>query len=192
MGGCLCLDFVNTVGGRDAAGAPLREKLAAYPDLLVWSAAAGDRRAAASLVPLARRNPAAAAAAMDRAIHLREALYRIFRCTMDQRRPKEPDLALLRDHLAGARAHQVFAAQGRAFAWIFPHPSQSFDRVLWPVALSAAGLLASPDLPKVRQCAGGDCGWLFLDTSRNRRRQWCDMRDCGNRAKVRRFRENRP
>ncbi|MGA2590961.1 MAG: CGNR zinc finger domain-containing protein [Bryobacteraceae bacterium] len=35
------------------------------------------------------------------------------------------------------------------------------------------------------------CGWMFLDTTRNRSRQWCDMRDCGNRAKVRRFREKR-
>jgi predicted RNA-binding Zn ribbon-like protein len=30
---------------------------------------------------------------------------------------------------------------------------------------------------------------MFLDTSRNRSRHWCDMKDCGNRAKVSRFRQ---
>jgi predicted RNA-binding Zn ribbon-like protein len=38
----------------------------------------------------------------------------------------------------------------------------------------------------VRVCAGEGCGWLFLDTSRNGRRIWCESGDCGNRERVRR------
>jgi len=30
-----------------------------------------------------------------------------------------------------------------------------------------------------------DCGWLFFDATKNSRRRWCEMRVCGNRAKVR-------
>lgn len=56
----------------------------------------------------------------------------------------------------------------------------------WPIVYSASQLLASNRLDRVRQCAGDDCGWLFLDTSRNHSRRWCDMADCGNRAKARR------
>jgi len=62
---------------------------------------------------------------------------------------------------------------------------------LWPLSRSAAELLTSADLAFIRECQGEDCGWLFLDTSRNRTRRWCDMRDCGNLAKVRRFRRRR-
>jgi predicted RNA-binding Zn ribbon-like protein len=36
-------------------------------------------------------------------------------------------------------------------------------------------------------CGGGLCGWLFLDESRGKRRRWCDMKDCGNREKARRY-----
>jgi predicted RNA-binding Zn ribbon-like protein len=36
-------------------------------------------------------------------------------------------------------------------------------------------------------CEGGLCGWLFLDESRGKRRRWCDMNDCGGRAKARRY-----
>ena len=60
-----------------------------------------------------------------------------------------------------------------------------------PVASSAAELLTSAALEDTRECDSEGCGWLFLDTSRSRRRRWCDMRDCGNLAKVRRFRERR-
>jgi len=36
-------------------------------------------------------------------------------------------------------------------------------------------------------CAADDCAWVFLDTSKNHSRRWCDMKACGNRAKARRF-----
>jgi predicted RNA-binding Zn ribbon-like protein len=43
----------------------------------------------------------------------------------------------------------------------------------------------------VRECESDTCAWLFLDRTRNHSRRWCDMGDCGNRAKARRFRERR-
>ena len=57
--------------------------------------------------------------------------------------------------------------------------------------LHAAGLLTDAELQRVRQCAGDPCGWLFYDTSRNRRRRWCTMEGCGNRAKARRYYQRR-
>jgi len=54
------------------------------------------------------------------------------------------------------------------------------------VARSAAELLTSQKLGRVKVCAGEGCGWIFLDESRNGSRRWCDSRDCGNRERVRR------
>ncbi|MCB0153982.1 MAG: CGNR zinc finger domain-containing protein, partial [Anaerolineae bacterium] len=51
---------------------------------------------------------------------------------------------------------------------------------------SAAELLTSDRLNRVGQCAGESCGWLFLDTTRNHSRRWCEMEHCGNRAKAKR------
>jgi predicted RNA-binding Zn ribbon-like protein len=59
--------------------------------------------------------------------------------------------------------------------------------MLCAVALSAAELLTSDRVDRVRECASETCSWLFLDGSRNRRRKWCDMASCGNRAKARRY-----
>lgn len=48
-------------------------------------------------------------------------------------------------------------------------------------------LVRDPD--RLRRCQNPDCAWLFIDRSRNRSRQWCEMGVCGNRAKASRFRE---
>jgi predicted RNA-binding Zn ribbon-like protein len=61
--------------------------------------------------------------------------------------------------------------------------------VLFTIALEAGELLMSPDLHRVRICAGSGCGWFFLDRSKAGRRRWCTMASCGNRVKVRSYRE---
>jgi len=95
---------------------------------------------------------------------------------------------LLNRELALARAHEHLAFSAGRFQLAWPANPDALDQVLWPVVRSAAELLTGDELPRVAQCAGELCGWLFLDTTRNRSRRWCDMADCGNLAKVRRFR----
>ncbi|WP_064692488.1 CGNR zinc finger domain-containing protein [Rhizobium aegyptiacum] len=51
-------------------------------------------------------------------------------------------------------------------------------------AHSALRLIAMPDPARMKIC--GNCGWLFIDRSKNRSRAWCDMAVCGNRAKANR------
>ncbi|WHO72088.1 CGNR zinc finger domain-containing protein [Rhizobium sp. BT03] len=51
-------------------------------------------------------------------------------------------------------------------------------------AHSALRLIAMPDPERMKIC--GNCGWLFIDRSKNRSRAWCDMAVCGNRAKANR------
>jgi len=191
IAGSLCLDFVNTVGGRGVSGAAIRDKIASYDDLLAWSVLAGsvDHRHAGALARLTARGVENAANILARGIRLREALYRLFKSAMEGRRPGGTDFDVLRQELSIARAHQRLTAQSGRFIWMLPAYSAAPDRILWPIALAAAALLTSSDLARLGQCGGENCGWLFLDTSRNHRRQWCDMRDCGNRAKVQRFRQ---
>lgn len=199
VGGRLCLDFVNTVGGRvssehsarDYSDQVVDDKIASFGDLAAWSELASitNRREKQALVRLAESNPGKAAATLKRAVTFRESLYRIFKCAVEKWRPDPKDLATLSQELSIARNHEQLTCGSRAFKWTWTESPGALDRILWPVARSAAELLTSRDLDRLRQCAGDRCGWMFLDTSRNRSRQWCDMNDCGNRAKVRRYRE---
>lgn len=52
------------------------------------------------------------------------------------------------------------------------------------VSISAVSILADHrEHDRVKLCPGHDCGWLFLDETKNSRRRWCLMEVCGNRAK---------
>jgi predicted RNA-binding Zn ribbon-like protein len=200
IGGRLCLDFVNTVGGRVSAGkrrgrdyadAVLRDMLTQYGDLLSWAEACGTltRRESLRLGRRAAGDPQAAASVLARAVQLRAALYRIFKSVVRNWAPEPAAMRILQRELSVVRAHERLAYAAGAFVWTWNDSARALDRVLWPVARSAAELLASDSLAMIRQCAGDECGWMFLDASRNHNRQWCDMKDCGNRAKVKRFRQ---
>ncbi len=190
VGGRLCLDFLNTVGGRVGPATVLREKLPDYHALLEWSRLAGiaTPSQARILARLAQSHPQQARSALTRAVLLRESLYRIFVAAVRARRPDARDLAILDRELQLARSRQRLSHHRGSFHLTWEHCQPTLDRILWPIALSSAELLTSGDLSRLRQCEGSDCGWMFLDTSRNRSRHWCDMKDCGNRAKVMRFR----
>jgi predicted RNA-binding Zn ribbon-like protein len=61
------------------------------------------------------------------------------------------------------------------------------DDVPIVLGLAVERLCARANLDALRRCAAEDCGWFFLDTSKNSSRRWCDPGDCGNRARVRAF-----
>jgi predicted RNA-binding Zn ribbon-like protein len=140
------------------------------------------------LIKASKRNAAEARDVFDRAIALREALYRICKATMTGRRPQKVDLEIVNDELLGARTHERLTHMAVGFTWEWVGSEAALDRMLWSIANSGAELLTTGDLSRLRECGGEECGWLFEDTSRNRSRQWCHMQDCGNLAKVRRFR----
>jgi len=186
LGGRLSLDFVNTADWH-ASDHPV-EFLTSYSDLVAWSQHVGiltDHQAQRLLKKAARR-PGDASTVLERAIALREAIYRIFSAISRGRPPQAADLATFNVELSEALAQSRIVSTAEGFTWDWADAEEALDWMLWPVAHDAAGLLTSEELDRVGQCADDRCGWLFLDTSRNRSRRWCSMEDCGNRAKARR------
>jgi len=192
VAGATCLDFLNTVGG--LRGGQTKEYVRTYTDLVRWSWQAGLLQT--DLVDRLLHDSAAcsdeADAVLARAVVLREALYRLFTRLLDGVPPAPADLAIFNTELAPALAHLTLAhSPHEGFVWRWSDTEHALDGVLWPIARSAAELLLSPSVHALRQCAGETCGWLFLDTTKNHSRRWCEMRACGNRAKVRRHRARR-
>lgn len=184
--GQLSLDFANTLDDR-ATDAP-RESLNHYDDLLAWSRQAQTVTDAEArrLREQAEKHPGKAAGVLRRAIVLREALFRIFNAVAQGGLPEDADLALLNAELSEAMRHLCIVSQVNGFQWDWTARTEHLDRVLWPVVRSAADLLTSDELSDTRVCASESCDWLFLDTSKNHTRRWCNMKTCGNRAKARR------
>jgi predicted RNA-binding Zn ribbon-like protein len=64
-----------------------------------------------------------------------------------------------------------------------------FERALARLLVPVAAASADGSWQRVKACRADDCQWAFYDRSRNRSGVWCDMAVCGNRTKVRSFRE---
>lgn len=197
-GGGLCLDFANTWEDR---ARPEGDKLDGYDDLLAFARQAGllSPRASARLAERARVRPDEAEAAFRTACALRESIYRIFSARADGGSAPEEDLErinrALPDALVGMRVERVErpgtgepepSEDEPTYVWSRCDASETLAAPLRPIVRSAAELLVSNDLVRVRECHGKSCTWLFLDQSRNRSRRWCSMETCGNRAKARR------
>jgi predicted RNA-binding Zn ribbon-like protein len=187
VGGHIALDFVNTVG--DHLAAQPSEYLNHYADLATWAGHAGVVTSdhVTHLIILANENPGDAAIALTRAIETREVIFRLLLGAIRKNAPEEADLAAFNMMLANAPARAQIIHENDRYEWRFEDEARSLDDPLWRIVWATADLLASDRLAQVKVCEGDECGWMFLDTSRNQARRWCSMADCGNRAKANRY-----
>lgn len=185
-GGWLCLDFANTVDYDNPPGE--EDYLISYLMLARWAQYVGilTGEQAERLLRIAEAAPAEATAVLQRALALREAITTIFNAIAEHGPVTQDALVVLNAELAHAMAHAGIHSTNEGFAWDWADANETPDRMLWAVARSAADLLTSSSLDRVRRCPNETCGWLFLDTSKNGSRRWCSMDSCGNVMKQRR------
>ena len=198
LGEALCLDFLNTLhhAGAEDPG----EELSSNVDLAAWAAQAGILSAAEASRLEARvlRNSVQLklmgqkrASLRDHARGLREALRQMFQRAVRAGKVAPRDVETLNLLL------ERFPAAGRIERsngdWTMSWESQGsgVEKIFYAIVKSAAELLATGRWRTVRQCASDTCTWMFLDTSKNHSRRWCEMARCGNRDKVHRFRARR-
>ncbi|GLZ78624.1 hypothetical protein Afil01_34310 [Actinorhabdospora filicis] len=177
VGGDLAVDFLNTVSWRRD---PERraELLPGYTHVLAWLERTGLMGAddATALAGLAERDPELAAAEYALVIELRDGTYDAL---VDGAHPE----ALQRELAAAHAASRLDREPGGAWRWAPASPGPSTPR--HTLALEFARLLTSEAVARFHRCEDRHCGWVFLDTSRQRNRRWCSAADCGNRNRVR-------
>ncbi|HIC80680.1 MAG TPA: hypothetical protein EYP07_06905, partial [Kiloniellaceae bacterium] len=165
----LILDFLNTADWA-ADGGVVHEKLATPADVDRWTAAAGldgvtGPKTARELARLKTFRAAVRATVLQVA---------------DGDRDVQDGIRALNAALRGIRG-DVLSETGGPVAVAAAGGLQAV------LAISAAALLTDPrDRARIKICPGDNCGWLFVDETRNARRRWCSMETCGNRAKARR------
>ena len=186
IGGHAALDLVNTLDWRFRENGG-EELLACYDDLVsfIEQSRLIDAKGARQL----RRNRSLPAAnrGLEQAHDLREALADLIYSGLDGRDASSASIRTLEKFVQEARAqtHLVRYRAGLQWDWAGAESNPEFP--LWTLARAASRLMVSENVERVRACANPDCRWLFLDTSKNRTRRWCDMKIYGNRMKARRF-----
>jgi predicted RNA-binding Zn ribbon-like protein len=177
VGDSIVLDFLNT-GGGDTKARDF-ERLEVFQDVVSWARAGHvvDDGEGAVLADLAAGSPGLAEACRVDLIGYREALYRFLTGSPVADADRVVVEQGVRTALAGARL--VPGA-----AWVVGLAEAGLSLVSFRLGLAASALLTDPASQTIRQCEA--CSWLFLDPSATKRRRWCSMAVCGNRAKAQR------
>ena len=180
------LDLVNTLDWRFRESGT-EELLASYDDLLRF--AAQTELLSAKQVRQVMRAAAdiAAADTLVACRELREAAAEVFYSAADQRTPAAAPVKMVQRFFNEARKHQRLAWTGERLTWEWTPADIGAELPLWVLSLSVTRLLLSEEMQRLRACENDECRWLFLDTSKNHTKRWCDMRLCGNRMKARRY-----
>jgi predicted RNA-binding Zn ribbon-like protein len=189
IGGHPALDLVNTVAWRHDPARTV-DRLPDGPALVTWAAFVGlldDAQAAAFKAEL-HVDPDAGHRIAARVRRDRERLHRVLQPTAVGEQPAGADLAVLhRGLLAALGRAQVDTVMPLEWATGLRSLSDLPDEL----ALATWRLLEREDSQRLRQCQDDDCGWLFLDRTKNRSRVWCSSADCGNRTRARRHYQRR-
>jgi predicted RNA-binding Zn ribbon-like protein len=119
------------------------------------------------------------------------ALRAVLRTLVESRKAgKVPDFSDLNAFLVAAQSHlQLVWTKSRSIEIKTVRAADTAEQILAPVALKAAELFSTADFRRVRRCGEQTCVHWFLDTTRPGRRRWCSMATCGNRLKVKSYRE---
>lgn len=175
LSGRLCLAFAATLYRRRTEATELLDSPAA---LARWYVEAGllDAPVAVSHRELAR------------AVDLREAIHRGALRTMAGEVPEPADEE--RFNSAASRPPMVPQLHGGTVR-LTPPGGNDPAAALSTVARDAIGLLTSPDVERMRECAREECTLLFVDLSRPGRRRWCSSTRCGGRARAADYRRRR-
>ena len=193
VGGDASLDFVNTVDWTPRG--PVEDRVNDYERLTRWAEGSGaiSSRQGTQLRTLAAAHPRLAERVYRDALELRWQLRRLFAAARrGERLDGSEALGELNASLRRAFARLELSPPPRGatapvpLRWSWREASERLESVLWPVLRSAAELLTSEEAAQIRECAGEDCGWMYVDRSRNGLRRWCQMETCGNREKAKR------
>jgi predicted RNA-binding Zn ribbon-like protein len=183
-GGRLAIDFANTIPtGHDLSWAEFVHFLDA------GRIVSPERSAQLLTLPLSE------AQAVDRVLlkvlRLRESLRAIFGATVLREKFPPGWTEPLNEILRVTEGHDELALDHGVWRMEFIAREGGLDWLLAAVARSAAEIIVEGATAPLRRCANPDCGLLFYDASRTRRRRWCSMALCGNRHKVAAFARRR-
>jgi predicted RNA-binding Zn ribbon-like protein len=185
------LDLVNTVDWTSRG--PEQERLTDFDRLTRWAEGAGivSPKIGGALRARAASKPRQVEAAYRSALQARQVLQRLL-ASAAERKADADALTDFNRLLGRALEHMrlVRVPRGRSsesklqLGW--DELERTPEGVIWPVLWSAASLLVSDEATLIRVCGGPDCGWMYVDRSRNGLRRWCQMETCGTREKTRR------
>ncbi len=191
IGGNAALDFVNTAASW-TSGDP-EDRLGGPEGFGKWAEVAGllYEDDMTRLGEELAADPGAANEIFETAVALRAALWRIFNAIITGNDVDDTDLAILDQSKVRAASYCRLRRVGDGFRRRCADEAPALERALRLIVEAAEEFLLNGRLDRLHACGGESCDWMFVDTSKNGRRRWCDMATCGNDAKGKKCRRRK-
>jgi len=185
IGGRLAVDFVNSEYSPLGSAAGLLD----WEGLVEFLSGAGviSPPRAVDLLSWRRSAPQVLPGLVQRALRLRAALRSSLEARITAAAVAEASVELVNDLLRITEGHDELIWEQGDWSLKFHARGEALEWLLAAIARSAAEIIAEGPEAPVRRCANPNCGLLFYDNSRTKRRRWCQMSVCGNRSKVAAF-----
>jgi len=184
-GGNLSLNFVNTVEYRNEEFTV--DFLHHYLDLITWAHfadAVGDSQKEI-LLGLRQEKSNEAKQIYNEAIQLRDAMYEYIINLINREKVHPASIQIINQWISRAFSNLELRLVDRNLVLDWNADNFGLESVLWPIIKSFVDLVTLTNSQRIKQCS--NCGWVFVDNSKNSSRRWCSMEICGNRVKARRF-----
>lgn len=183
VGNNLSLDFVNTLIAEN--GKP-RDLLRDFRNLVGWATVSNiiEEAKVRSFLVVPVKN---GETALSEAIGFRRHLYDLFNGIVRRKGVESDPVAAINKILQIQNGYSEVVCTETGFHRHFRADLRDPRQILVPIAESAADLLCFGDLNLIKKCESRDCVLFFYDTTKNRKRRWCSMAACGNRAKAAAF-----
>ena len=173
VGNHLAMDFINTQYEYHAETVNL---LSRFDDVRQW--------ATEMKIELETSNEDSE---MDAVWLLRDAIKTLMIDRIEQQALSKEAIDVVNKHLCDAPTQQQLLTVGEEVTLQSLYQKLTLDQLLGKIANEAAELLTSPQNQQIKSCSNEKCILMFLDTSRSKKRRWCSMERCGNRAKAANF-----
>jgi predicted RNA-binding Zn ribbon-like protein len=187
VGGNSALDLVNTVSGWNHDPEDWVPDIASF---LVWTQMSRllDRREKNEAVRRGEASPVAAERVLASMKELRFALRGIID-SLEHCKPAKPgDLSVINEWARRLALSGQVVVRRSKIDFALNQDISALELPALRVTAAALALLKNPPAARIKTCPGQNCGWKFVDQSKNRSRRWCDMSVCGNLAKARKYR----
>ncbi len=119
---------------------------------------------------------------------LRETVRGIVNRVVHRQKIQAGDWASLNACLERVHFVRKVQAKGSKVEIVEAPVGDKLDIAMAALVRSFAATITQGDLSRLKICQNKDCLWVFMDSSRNRSRRWCED-TCGNLMKVRRYRD---
>ncbi len=185
MGGVLCFDFINTV--HDRVNLPSYDYLPDYQAFIYW-----NKRL--KVVPVNKikrlesfsmRNSGLAGKTLSEIKKRREILYKFFSSVASGYRIDSNLLIKFNAILSASFKHIQFVYSKGTLTVSWDNRKVNLYEPFWVIIKSAFDVISSENFQRIKECR--ECGWIFLDTTKNNNRRWCNMLTCGAKNKARTY-----